>query len=93
MHRVLADYAVDAVAVDPDGIGSGHDYIRLSYERNLPKFASLEMERTVQSHGDFIYVNWRAPVDQHQALVGSDTFVIHDELIRLHSFFSTVVSD
>lgn len=91
MQRVLDDYAADAVAVDPEGIGSGHGYIRLSYERNLPKFASLDMERTVQSYGDVVYVNWRAQVDEQQALVGSDTFVIHDDLIRLHSFYSTVV--
>jgi hypothetical protein len=37
MDTILADYAPDAVAADPDGIGSGYDHIRESYERTLPR--------------------------------------------------------
>jgi hypothetical protein len=37
MDAILADYAPDAVAADPDGIGWGHDHIRESYERTLPR--------------------------------------------------------
>lgn len=90
MRRIISDYAPDAVAVDPEGIGAGRAYIRSSYERNLPKFAALDMETIVQSHGDIVYVSWRAEIDATHALVGSDTFVIRDDLIQLHSFYSTI---
>jgi len=43
LDAILTDYAPDAVVVGPDGIGSGHDHIRASYEQVLPLIGSLDV--------------------------------------------------
>jgi LmbE family N-acetylglucosaminyl deacetylase len=35
LDAIVSDYAPDVVVATPEGIGSGHDYIRASYERVL----------------------------------------------------------
>ena len=92
MDAILADYAPDAVAADPDGIGSGHDHIRESYERTLPRLGSLDMTTPVQVQGEVIYVTFRAQSDGGDELVGTDTFVIRDGLIHVHTFYATTAS-
>jgi hypothetical protein len=68
LEAILTDYAPDAIVVGPDGIGSGHDHIRASYEQVLPL------------------------IDGRDDLVGTDTFVIRDGLIQIHTFYATTES-
>jgi ketosteroid isomerase-like protein len=91
LDAILTDYAPDAIAVGPDGIGSGHDHIRASYEQVLPLIGSLDLT-SVQVQGEVVYVNFRAHSDGRDDLVGTDTFVIRDGLIRIHTFYATTES-
>jgi ketosteroid isomerase-like protein len=88
---ILADYAPDAIVVGPDGIGSGHDHIRASYEQVLPLIGSLDVT-SVQVQGEVVYVSFRAHGDGPDDLVGTDTFVIRDGLIHIHTFYATTES-
>ena len=92
LDKILADYAPDAVVVGPDGIGSGHDHIRKSYERVLPLLSSLELTPSVQVQGEVLYLTFRAHRDGKDELVGTDTFVIRDGLIHIHTFYATTPS-
>jgi hypothetical protein len=38
--------------VGPDGIGSGHDHIRKTYEQMLPLLSSLQLTPSVQVLGE-----------------------------------------
>ena len=91
LDAILTDYAPDAVVVGPDGIGSGHDHIRASYEQVLPLIASLDLT-SVQVQGEVVYVNFRARTDGEDDLVGTDTFVIRDGLIHVHTFYAITES-
>ena len=92
IDTILADYAPDAVAADPDGIGSGYDHIRESYERILPRISSLGMTTSVRVQGDVVYLTFRAQRDGRDELAGTDTFVIRDGLIHIHTFYATTAS-
>jgi SnoaL-like domain len=91
LDTILTDYAPDAIVVGPDGIGSGHDHIRASYEQVLPLIGSLDVT-SLQVQGEVVYVNFRAHSDGRDDLVGTDTFVIRDGLIRVHTFYATTES-
>lgn len=91
LDAILTDYAPDAIVVGPDGIGSGHGHIRASYEQVLPLIGSLNLT-SVQVHGEVVYVNFRARGDGRDDLVGTDTFVIRDGLIHVHTFYATTES-
>jgi ketosteroid isomerase-like protein len=91
LDTILTDYAPDAIVVGPDGIGSGHDHIRASYEQVLPLIGSLDVT-SVQVQGEVVYVNFRARSDGRDDLVGTDTFVIRDGLIHIHTFYATTES-
>jgi hypothetical protein len=86
---ILSDYASDAIVATPDGIGSGHDYIRPVYERLLPLISSTEMTSSIQVLGDVLYLTFRAHRNGRDELIGTDTFVIRDDLIRMHTFYGT----
>jgi hypothetical protein len=89
LDRILSDYAADAVVVGPDGIGSGHDHIRRSYERVLPLLSSLELAPSIQVQGEVLYLTFRAQREGKDELVGTDTFVIRDGQIQIHTFYAT----
>ena len=91
LDTILTDYAPDAIVVGPDGIGSGHDHIRASYEQVLPLIGSLDVT-SLQVQGEVVYVNFRAHSDGRDDLVGTDTFVIRDGLIQVHTFYATTES-
>jgi ketosteroid isomerase-like protein len=88
LDAILTDYAPDAIVVGPDGIGSGHDHIRAAYEQVLPLIGSLDLT-SVQVQGEVVYVSFRAHTDGRDDLVGTDTFVIRDGLIQVHTFYAT----
>jgi hypothetical protein len=89
LDAILSDYAPDAIVATPDGIGSGHDYIRKSYERLLPLITSTELTSSIQVLGDVLYLTFRAQRNGRDELIGTDTFVIHDDLIHPHTFYGT----
>jgi hypothetical protein len=91
LDAILTDYAPDAIVVGPDGIGSGHDHIRASYEQVLPLIGSLDVT-SVQMQGEVVYVSFRAHSDGSDDLVGTDTFVIRDGLIHIHTFYAATQS-
>jgi hypothetical protein len=88
LDAILSDYAKDAVAATPDGIGSGHDYIRKVYERVLPLLGSMELTPSVHREGEVIYLTFRGHRDGKDELAGTDTFVIRDGLIQAHTFYA-----
>jgi hypothetical protein len=88
LDAILSDYAPDAIVATPEGIGSGHDHIRKNYERVLPLVGSLELTPSVQGQGDFLYLTFRAHRDAKDELLGTDTFLIRDDLIRMHTFYA-----
>ncbi|HUA44400.1 MAG TPA: hypothetical protein VMA77_04190 [Solirubrobacteraceae bacterium] len=87
LDTILSDYAPDAIVATPDGIGSGHDYIRPIYGRLLPLITSTEMMSSIQVLGDVLYLTFRAHRNGTDELIGSDTFVIRDDLIQMHTFY------
>ena len=91
LDAILTDYAPDAVVVGPDGIGSGHDHVRAAYEQVLPLMGALDLT-SVQVEGEVVYVNFRARNAGRDDLVGTDTFVIRDGLIHVHTFYATTES-
>jgi hypothetical protein len=62
--------------------------IRATYEQVLPLIGSLDLT-LVQVQGEVVYVNFRARSGGRDDLVGTDTFVIRDGLIRVHTFYAT----
>jgi ketosteroid isomerase-like protein len=88
LDTILTDYAPDAVVADPDGIATGHDHIRASYERVLPLIGSLDITPLVHVEGEVVYLTFRGHRDGRDELVGTDTFVIRDGLIRMHTFYA-----
>jgi ketosteroid isomerase-like protein len=92
LDAILADYAPDAVLATPDGIGAGHDYIRKSFEQVLPLLAPLELKSSIQTQGEVVYLTFRAQRDGTDELVGTDTFVIRDGLIQMHTFYATTAT-
>jgi hypothetical protein len=92
LDEILSDYAPDAIVATPDGIGSGHDYIRQTLERVLPLISSLELTSTIQVQGEVLYLTFRAQQDGRDELIGTDTFVIRDDLIHMHTFYGTTPS-
>lgn len=61
LDTILSDHAPDAIVATPDGIGSGHHYIRQSHERLLPLISSLELTSSIQVQGEVLYLTFRAP--------------------------------
>jgi ketosteroid isomerase-like protein len=88
LDAILSDYAADAVAATPEGIGSGHDYIRTTYEQLLPLIGSMELTPSVQVQGEVVYLTFRGHRNGKDELLGTDTFVIRDDLIQMHTFYA-----
>jgi ketosteroid isomerase-like protein len=92
LDTILSDYAPDAIVATPDGIGSGHDYVRQTLERVLPLISSLELTSSIQVLGDVVYLTFRAHRNGTDELIGTDTFVIRDDLIHMHTYYGTTPS-
>ena len=89
LDAILSDHAPDAIAATPDGIGSGHDYIRAGYERMLPLLGAPGLTSSIQVRGEVLYLTFRAHRNGTDELIATDTFVIHDDLIHMHTFYAT----
>jgi hypothetical protein len=89
LDAVLRDYAPDATVATPDGMGTGHDYIRGIYEQMLPLINALELTSSIQVVGDVLYLTFRGHRNGRDELIGTDTFVIRDGLIQMHTYYGT----
>ena len=74
-------------SLQPLTAGSGHDYIRQRYERVVPPISSRELMSSIQVLGEVLYLTVRAQHDGRDELIGTDTFVIHHDLIHMHTFY------
>ena len=72
LDAILGGYAPDAIVATPDGMGSGHDYIRQSYERVLPPISSQELTSSIQVLGEVLYLTFRAQHDGRDELIGTE---------------------
>jgi hypothetical protein len=88
LDAILSDYAPDAIVATPQGIGTGYDYIRRNYEQVLPLIGSLELTPSVQVQGEVVYLTFRGHRDGNDELLGTDTFVIRDDRIQMHTFYA-----
>lgn len=88
LDAILSDYAPDAIAATPEGIGTGHDYIRNIYAGLLPMLGELELTPTPMFEGDLVYLTFRAHKDGTDHMLGTDTFIIRDDLIQTHTFYA-----
>jgi hypothetical protein len=60
VDAILSDYTPGAIVTTPDGIGSGHDYIRQSYERVLPLISSRELTSSIRVLDEVLYLTFHA---------------------------------
>ena len=58
-----------------------------SYEGLLPLISSLELTSSIQVLGAVLYLTFRAHRNGTDELIGTDTFVIHDDFIHMHTFY------
>lgn len=62
LDAIVASYAPDAVLVDSNRIGRGHDYIRAVHAEVLDAAADLQPSLDVFEDGDVVFVSWRPPL-------------------------------
>jgi hypothetical protein len=66
---------------------------QLNYPQEIragpPLLCSLELIPSLQAQGELLYLTFRAHREGKDALVGTDTFVIRDEHIQIHTFYAT----
>jgi ketosteroid isomerase-like protein len=92
LDAVVAGYAEDAVMVDTDRIGRGHDHVRAVFSETMDQAMDLSPEITVLEDGDVVFVSWRARREGQDDIVGAETFVITDGRIAVHTSTVTVSS-
>jgi ketosteroid isomerase-like protein len=91
LAALLADYADDAVLLSTDGVSVGKAAIQAFFVNAfsaLPN-AQLSIKRRVV-HGDYLLVTWTGVSDAGAIPYGVDSFVIHDDKIRLQTVWFTM---
>ena len=91
LDAVVASYAPDAILVDTDRVGQGHEHIRAVFAEVLDAAADLHPESTILERDGVVYVSFRAERAGMADLVGTDTFVVEDGLITVHTGFNISV--
>ncbi|MEQ9021830.1 MAG: nuclear transport factor 2 family protein [Pseudomonadales bacterium] len=85
-QKILELYAQDAILLTPKGPFQGQDAIAEFYEEfirdTLPLLASSYSLQRFDVVGEAAYLNWSA---EPSIPTGSDTFLIHEGLIVLHT--------
>jgi hypothetical protein len=49
----------------------------------------VDDDSSIQELGDVLYLTLRARRNGRDELIGTDTFVIHDDLIHMHTFYGS----
>ena len=99
LDTIVADYAVDTVALTPagffstDGVLQGKPAIRQAFQTLLADFskpgASFTMKQ-VSVVGDYAYIVWNAETPDNIYESGSDTFVVRDGKIVAQTFAAKI---
>jgi ketosteroid isomerase-like protein len=89
---LMADYADDAVLMTMDGANVGKAAIQGYFASALSAMPNAKLSLTGHVvHGDFVLVTWTGVSDVATIPHGVDTFVIHDDKIRLQTVWLTAV--
>ena len=89
---LMADYADDAVLMTMDGANVGKAAIQAFFVNALSAMPNAKLSLTGHIvHGDFVLVNWTGVSDVATVPYGVDTFVIHDDKIRLQTVWMNIV--
>lgn len=88
----MADYADDAVLITMEGAHVGKTAIHEYFVHALSAMPNTKLSPTGHIvHGDFVLLTWTAVSDVATIPHGVDTFVIHDDQIRLQTVWFTVI--
>lgn len=89
---LMADYAADAVLMTMDGANVGKTAIQGYFVNALAALPNFKLSLTGHIvQGDFVLFTWTAVSDVATVPHGVDTFVIHDDKIRLQTVWLTAV--
>jgi ketosteroid isomerase-like protein len=89
---LLADYADDAILMTMDGANVGKAAIQAWFVNTLSALPNTVITTTGHTlHGDVALVTWTGDSDVARAPQGVDTFVIHEDKIRLQTTWFTLV--
>jgi ketosteroid isomerase-like protein len=91
-RALMADYADDAVLMTMEGACVGKAAIQEWFAQALSALPNGKL--TVTGHivqGDFVLLTWTGVSDVATIPYGVDTFVIHDDKIRLQTVWFTAV--
>ena len=88
----IADYADDAVLMTMEGAYVGKDAIQSYFVNALSAMPNSRISPTGHMvHGDLVLLTWTGVSDVATVPHGVDTFVIHDDQIRLQTVWFTIV--
>jgi ketosteroid isomerase-like protein len=89
---LMADYADDAILMTMDGANVGKAAIQEHFVNTLSAMPNAKLSLTGHIvHGDLVLVTWTVVSDIATVPHGVDTFVIHDDKIRLQTIWFTIV--
>jgi ketosteroid isomerase-like protein len=92
LAAMMADYADDAVLMTMEGANVGKAAIQGYFVKSLSAMPNFRLSLTGHRvHGDFVLVTWTGVSDVATIPHGVDTFVIHDDKIRLQTVWIAVV--
>lgn len=89
LDGILADYASTAVLFTPTGALTGPSAMRPVFQAIFAEFAQpgTSFSLTHRSvDGDYAYIVWSAETADNVYEMGTDTFVVRNDQILLHSF-------
>jgi len=91
LQGVMADYADDAVLMTMEGVSVGKAAIQ-DFFANVLSMPNLKLSGTGEKvHGDFLLCTWTGESDVARFPNGVETFVIHNDKIRLQTVWFTMV--
>lgn len=86
---ILADYSPTAVMFTPQGALKGPAAMRSVFQAIFAEFGKPGTSFTMQHRavdGDYAYILWSAETADNAYEMGTDTFVVRNDQIALHSF-------
>jgi ketosteroid isomerase-like protein len=87
----IADYADDAVLMTMEGAHVGKNAIQTYFVNALSAMPNSKISPTGHMvQGDFVLLTWTGVSDVATVPHGVDTFVIHDDQIRLQTVWFTI---
>jgi ketosteroid isomerase-like protein len=90
VDQIMSDYADDAVFCTPDGPVRGAAAIRETFRRIFadvfPRAGSTLEMRQRSLEGEVAYIVWSAETPTARVPVGTDTFVMRNGKILVHTF-------